>query len=115
MLLAEKELTQKIEPDWLRGSRGWERRMDLSRTMSIKNELGLHARTAAQIARLAEEARGNVYLVKEGREANATDILDMLGLYCPRGTRVTVRIADPADEKVLDRIAEMIESGFGES
>jgi phosphocarrier protein HPr len=56
-----------------------------------------------------------VFLIKDGQEADATSILDMMGLYCPRGTQVTVRITDPADEKVLNRIAGLIEAGFGES
>lgn len=89
--------------------------MELSRTMTIKNELGLHARTAATIARLARDARSGVYLIKEDREVDATDILDMMGLYCPKGTQVTVRVADSEDLKVLDRIAEAVENGFGES
>lgn len=89
--------------------------MELSRTMTIKNELGLHARTAATIARLARDARSDVYLIKEDREVDATDILDMMGLYCPKGTQITVRVADSGDLKVLDRIAEAVEDGFGES
>jgi phosphotransferase system HPr (HPr) family protein len=89
--------------------------MELSRTLTIRNELGLHARTATQIARLAEGAHGRVYLVKDARQADATDILDMMGLYCPQGTEVTVGIDDPSDMEVLQRIAETIEGGFGES
>ena len=89
--------------------------MGLTRNLTITNELGLHARTAAKIARLAEEADDNVYIIKDGQEVDATDILDIMGLYCPQGTRIILRIADPADMKVLDRIAEQIESGFGES
>lgn len=88
--------------------------MELSRTMTIKNELGLHARSAATIARLARDARSDVYLIKEDREVDATDILDMMGLYCPKGTQITVRVADSADLKVLDRIADAVEDGFGE-
>lgn len=89
--------------------------MELTRNLTITNELGLHARTAAKIARLAEEADNSVYIIKDGRQVDATDILDIMGLYCPRGTRIKLKIIDPADMKVLDRIAEQIESGFGES
>lgn len=89
--------------------------MEQSRTLSIKNALGLHARSAAKIARLAQKARAGVYLIKDGRRVDATDILDMIGLYCPQGTQITVQIADPDDGHVLERIAETIEEGFGES
>ena len=86
----------------------------LSRTVVIPNELGLHARAAAKIAKLAEEASSDVYLVKDDEEADATSILDVIGLYCPAGSEVEVRITDPKDAKVLNRVARLIETGFGE-
>jgi phosphotransferase system HPr (HPr) family protein len=86
----------------------------LSRLVVIPNELGLHARAAAKIAKLAEEAGSDVYLVKDGEEADATSILDVIGLYCPAGSEVEVRITDPKDAKVLNRVARLIETGFGE-
>ncbi len=89
--------------------------MKLSRKVIIQNELGLHARAAAKIAKLAEGARSEVYIVKDGQEVDATDILDIIALYCPCGVEVAVRVADPADEKVLKDITRLIETGFGES
>ncbi len=86
----------------------------LSRKVTISNELGLHARAAAKVARLAEAARAEVYIVKDGQQVDATSILDIIALYCPCGTEVAVKITDPADAKVLDRIARFIETGFGE-
>ena len=87
----------------------------LIRKVVITNELGLHARAAAKIAKLAEGARSEVYIVKDGQEVDATDILDIIALYCPCGVEVAVRVADPADEKVLKDITRLIETGFGES
>jgi phosphotransferase system HPr (HPr) family protein len=89
--------------------------MKLSRTVIISNELGLHARAAAKIAQIAEEARSEVFIVKDGQEADATDILDIIALYCPCGAEVAVKVTDPADVKVLNRITRLIETGFGES
>ena len=88
--------------------------MKLTRKVIVPNELGLHARAAAKIAKLAERARSDVYIVKDSQEADATDILDIIALYCPHGAEVAVRITDPADEKVLNSIARLIENGFGE-
>lgn len=85
-----------------------------SKRLKISNELGLHARAAAKIARLAETAQSKVVLIKDGEEADGSDMLDMMSLYCPCGTEVTVRITDSADRAVLNRIAQLIESGFGE-
>lgn len=83
-------------------------------TLRIVNELGLHARSAAKLAKLAGQARGGVWLLKNGDTADATSMLDIMALACPRGTTVTVRIDDEADMDILERIAELIRSGFGE-
>ena len=85
-----------------------------SRTLTITNELGLHARSAAKLAKLAESAVGGVWLIKNGSTADATSMLDILTLACPKGSEVTVRIDDETDMEILERIAALIRSGFGE-
>lgn len=86
----------------------------LTRKVTIPNELGLHARAGGKIAQIAEEARFGVFIMKNGKETDAKSLLDVVSLYCPCGTEVTVGISDPADTKVLNRIVRLIESGFGE-
>jgi phosphocarrier protein len=88
--------------------------MKFSRKVIIQNDLGLHTRAAAKIAQVAEGARSKVYIVKDGQEVDATSILDVIALYCPCGTEVLVKITAPGDAKVLNRIARLIETGFGE-
>lgn len=87
---------------------------EMTRTLKISNEFGVHARSAAKIARVAVQACGQVFLVKDEMSADAKNILDTMGLYCPCGTVVTVRITDPADMEVLEQLASLIEAGFGE-
>ena len=81
---------------------------------TIKNELGLHARSAAQIARIAGESAGNVWLKKEDKMADATSIIDILTLVCEKGTKITIIIEDLADKTILDAIVDLVDSGFGE-
>ena len=90
------------------------RYMKFNRKVVIPNELGLHARAAAKIAKLAEQARSDVYIVKDGQEVDATSIVDVIALYCPCGVEVAVKITDPRDAKVLNEITRLIETGFGE-
>jgi phosphocarrier protein len=85
-----------------------------SRTLQIVNDLGLHARSAAKLAKLAGEASGGVWIMKNGNVADATSVLDILTLACPAGTEITVCIDDEADMYTLDRIAALVRSGFGE-
>jgi phosphotransferase system HPr (HPr) family protein len=86
----------------------------ISRETVIINALGLHARSAAQIANLAARASAKIWLVKGGESAEATSIMDLLALECPRGTKVAIIIEDPSDLDVLNAISQLIENGFGE-
>lgn len=86
----------------------------LSIRLQIVNQLGLHARSAARLAKLASDARGRVWVTKETQTADATSIIDILALACPKGTEISVSIEDEADLNTLARIAELVRSGFGE-
>ena len=86
----------------------------LSREVTIKNELGLHARSAAKIAKLAHPAIGSVWIVKGDQKADASSIVDILTLACEKGTRITICVEDKADHQILEDITKLVESGFGE-
>jgi len=86
----------------------------ISKEAVITNELGLHARSAAQIAKLAARARHGVWLVKGEERAAASSIIDLIALECPRGTKIAVIIDNPSDRDVLLAISKLIENGFGE-
>ncbi len=47
----------------------------LSRNITIADEFGLHARPAAQIARNAERARSNVWIIAGSERADAKSML----------------------------------------
>ncbi len=81
---------------------------------TITNELGLHARSAAQIARIAGKSTGTVWLKKDDKKADASSIIDILTLACEKGTKITIIIEDLADINILDAIVDLVDSGFGE-
>jgi phosphocarrier protein HPr len=86
----------------------------MSRDVLIVNELGMHARSAAKIAQLAQQAAADIWLEKDGEQADASSIIDLLALACPQGTTVTVAISDGRDISILDALVNLIEKGFGE-
>jgi len=85
-----------------------------SKRVSITNELGLHARPAAQIAEIARNAKQKIWLIKDEEQVDATSIIDILTLACFKGTEVTLRIEHKEDRSILEEIAALIETGFGE-
>ena len=85
-----------------------------SRETTIINELGLHARSAAQIAGIARSSIANVWIQKDAEKADASSIIDILTLACAKGTKITIIIEDLADIKILNTIVDLVDSGFGE-
>jgi phosphotransferase system HPr (HPr) family protein len=82
----------------------------------VINPLGLHARAAAQLVRLAAtfESRITLYRNDDGRLANAKSILSLLALAASRGTIVRLEV-DGQDEKIaFDAVEVLFSSGFGE-
>lgn len=87
---------------------------ELIRRVTITNELGLHARSAAKIAKLVQNVTSKVWIIKDGKKADASSIIDVLTLVCPKGSTITLKIDDQSDLGILDDLVRLIESGFGE-
>ena len=84
------------------------------RVATVKNELGLHARSAAQIANIAQNSESNVWIKKDNQKADASSIIDILSLVCEKGTKITIMVDDLEDIDILKAIADLVDSGFGE-
>ncbi|NNL76391.1 MAG: HPr family phosphocarrier protein [Desulfobacterales bacterium] len=84
------------------------------RVSTVKNELGLHARSAAQIAHIAQNSTSNVWLMKDNQKADASSIIDILTLVCEKGTQITIIAENSEDIDILNAIADLVDSGFGE-
>lgn len=87
---------------------------ELTRQVVIVNELGLHARAAAKIAKLAGRSKASVWIKKASAKADASSILDILALECEKGSKITISIENKADSDILEAITELVEGGFGE-
>ncbi len=86
----------------------------LSRDATIVNDLGLHARSAAMIARIASRAKSRIWISKGDAKADAASIMDLLTLEGTPGTRLKVTAGDAADIDILNAITDLIDKGFGE-
>ncbi len=86
----------------------------VSQPVTIINDLGIHARPAAKIAEIASSAIAEILIIHDDASADATSVLDILMLACPKGSQIRFRISDPADTDILKRLVALIESGFGE-
>ncbi|HYM49564.1 MAG TPA: HPr family phosphocarrier protein [Candidatus Limnocylindrales bacterium] len=84
-------------------------------TLTITNEVGLHARPAALFVRAASRYPDTrVEIIKNGRAQNAKSILGVLTLQVTRGTTIQVRADGPHADDVLKSLHDLVVSGFRE-
>jgi phosphocarrier protein len=86
----------------------------VSRTVTVVNELGLHARAAARFVHLATRFQSHVRVGREGKIMDGKSIMGILLLAAACGTRITI-VAEGADEQdAVSALTSLVESGFGE-
>jgi len=80
----------------------------MERELIILNELGLHARPAAEFVRCARKFKSTIVIRKDGEEYSAESILDVLSASLDCGSRMTLK-AEGADAKdALDQLAALL-------
>ncbi len=86
----------------------------IEREATIINELGLHARPAAQFVRMAAGFGAEVELVRDGSAVNGKSIMGVMMLAAECGCDVMVRATGPDEAAAVDALVALINSGFGE-
>ena len=86
----------------------------ISRNVTIKNNVGLHARPATFFIQKANSFKSSIWVEKDDRRVNAKSLLGVLSLGIVEGMSILL-IADGADEEAaLDGLEELINSGSNE-
>lgn len=86
-----------------------------SRTVTVTNALGLHARAAARFVHLATRFGAQIHVGRDGTVMDGKSIMGILLLAAARGTAITIS-ADGQDETAaVAALCALVESGFGEA
>ena len=80
----------------------------------IRNEMGLHARSAGKIVKISEKFESQIRLCRDGNVADGKSILDILTLACPKGSVIRLEATGPDAELAIREIAGLISRGFEE-
>ena len=80
----------------------------------IVNPLGLHARPAAQIVRLATTFGADIWLEKDGMKVNGKSIMGVMMLAAECGSTIRVQAAGDDAEQAIDAICGLVAEGFNE-
>jgi phosphocarrier protein len=86
----------------------------ISRSVTVVNRLGMHARAAAKFVHLATRYTSQVRVARDTREMDGKSIMGILLLAAARGSTITIS-AEGADERAaVDALTALVASGFGE-
>ncbi len=88
----------------------------LERQVKIVNQLGLHARAAAQLVRLASKFESRILLKRADNTgfADAKSILSVLTLAASKGTELYIEVEGADETDALQAIEQIFKNGFGE-
>ncbi|HTE54268.1 MAG TPA: HPr family phosphocarrier protein [Kofleriaceae bacterium] len=82
--------------------------------VTIRNQLGLHARAATKFVQLASKYPCEVAVTKDGQRVNGKSIMGVLMLVASIGTEITVEARGSRAEEAGKALVALVESKFGE-
>ena len=86
----------------------------IRRETRIVNRLGLHARAAAQLVRMANDYNSDISLIKSHQQANAKTIMEVLMLGAAQGEDLIVEARGDDEEDAVETIVQLIDARFNE-
>ena len=86
----------------------------LSRSVTVVNQRGLHARASASLVRRARTFDAEIHVERDGQEVGATSIMGLLMLAASCGTRLVLHASGPDARAALDALEQLFADGFGE-
>ena len=86
----------------------------IERDAAIVNGLGLHARPAAQLVKLAATFASSIELECDGSRVNGKSIMGVMMLSAECGSTVRLYVDGPDEAAAVEALATLIAGGFGE-
>lgn len=84
------------------------------RKVGVTNELGLHLRAAAKLAKTASRYKCKIFLKNHNGQANGKSIINLLSLAAISGTEITVTLEGSDASDAWTAIDELFRDRFGE-
>lgn len=84
------------------------------RTVTIINRLGLHARAAAKLVKLATGFQSSVLIKARQKTADAKSIFSVLLLAATQNTEIEITVEGPDEEEAIGALCKLIADKFDE-
>ena len=86
----------------------------LEQEFVVSNRLGIHARVAAEIVKVAGKFKSEILISKCGNTVNGKSILDLMTLLCPHGSKIQISAKGLDAAPALKALAALFQAKFGE-
>ncbi|MCW5725575.1 MAG: HPr family phosphocarrier protein [Maricaulaceae bacterium] len=87
----------------------------MTKTVTICNSRGLHARAAAKFVALSRQFQASVQVTRDQETVDADSIMELLMLAAGPGTPIAITAGGPDAEAAAQALAALVEAGFEES
>lgn len=81
---------------------------------TIKNRLGIHARPAAKLSKIANEFESTIRVMKDGLEVNGKSIMGIMMLAAAEGNVIQIEAEGPDEKDAIRALGDLIENKFDE-
>ena len=88
--------------------------MSLSRTLTIRNTKGLHARASARFVETVESFDARALVRRDGQSVSGDSIMGLLMLAAGQGATIDVTVDGAEAEALLAALEALVGSRFGE-
>ncbi len=85
-----------------------------SRSVTIRNHLGMHARAAARFVRTASAFSSRIWVARGDKVMDGKSILGILLLAAAQGSSLTISAEGGDEAAAVEALAALVDSGFGE-
>ena len=84
------------------------------RTVTVNNQVGLHARPATFFIQKANEFRRSIWIEKDERRINAKSLLGVLSLGIIKGMSMDIAADGPDEQEAVEALEELINTNFSD-
>ncbi|MGO1370283.1 MAG: HPr family phosphocarrier protein [Senegalia sp. (in: firmicutes)] len=79
-----------------------------SKTIVVKNKIGLHARPAALFVQTASKFLSSIYVEKKDRKVNAKSIMGIMALGVSQGDEITIYAKGEDEIKAIEELEDLL-------
>ncbi len=87
----------------------------ITKTITIINKLGLHARAAAKFVATSSKFASELTVIKNNQQVNGKSIMGVMMLAASKGTELTLKAEGQDESEIINAIASLIKNKFDES